>query len=94
MENRRQETGNGRPVNGACRGLHFRRRSIDVGRTLRGSEDAAERVDLGKDRLSLNRYKEVVYEEVAYDRPKEIVGRLRELERQIGAELASLEDLL
>jgi type I restriction enzyme M protein len=44
--------------------------------------------------LSLNRYKEVVYEEVAYDRPKEIVGRLRELESQIGAELASLEDLL
>ena len=41
-----------------------------------------EIADNGYD-LSLNRYKEIVYEEVEYDPPKVIIGRLRELEEEI-----------
>lgn len=44
--------------------------------------------------LSLNRYKEVVYEEVEYDPPKVILGRLAELEAEIAKGRQELEALL
>ena len=44
--------------------------------------------------LSINRYKEVVYEEEVYDPPKEILGRLKALEVEIQKELGELEGLL
>ena len=44
--------------------------------------------------LSLNRYKEVRYEEVAYDPPKVILARLREIEREIGEGLEELEGMV
>lgn len=44
--------------------------------------------------LSINRYKEVVHEEVAHDPPKKIIGRMRKLEDSIAKELAELEGLL
>ncbi len=44
--------------------------------------------------LSINRYKEMVYEEVKYDPPKDILGRLKTLENQIQAELDELEAML
>ncbi|WP_062264376.1 type I restriction-modification system subunit M [Endozoicomonas arenosclerae] len=44
--------------------------------------------------LSINRYKEVVYEEEAYDPPKEILGRLKALEAEIQKELGELEGML
>lgn len=44
--------------------------------------------------LSINRYKEVEYEEVEYEHPKVILGKLRELEDEINADLDELEELL
>ena len=44
--------------------------------------------------LSINRYKEVVYEEEVYDPPKEILGRLKDLEAEIQKELVELEGML
>ena len=44
--------------------------------------------------LSINRYKEIVYEVVEYDPPQVILGRLRELEKEIGTDLAELEEML
>ncbi|MBX7222712.1 MAG: type I restriction-modification system subunit M [Blastocatellia bacterium] len=44
--------------------------------------------------LSINRYKEVLHEEVTYDPPKVILARLRALEREIDQDLEELEQLL
>jgi type I restriction enzyme M protein len=44
--------------------------------------------------LSLGRYKDVVHEEVKYDPPKVILGRLRKLEQDIAADLGELERML
>ncbi len=44
--------------------------------------------------LSINRYKEVVYEEEVYDPPKVILGRLKALEVEIQKELGELEGML
>ena len=44
--------------------------------------------------LSINRYKEIVYEEVEYDPPKVIIARLREYEDEIRADLDELEGML
>ncbi|MCB1186892.1 SAM-dependent DNA methyltransferase [bacterium] len=44
--------------------------------------------------LSLNRYKEIVYEEVQYDPPKQIISELRELETEIARGLAELEEMI
>lgn len=44
--------------------------------------------------LSINRYKEVVYEEVKYDKPKEIIERIKTLQKQMNQGLAELEGYL
>ena len=44
--------------------------------------------------LSINRYKEVVYEEVEYDPPKKILKRLRKQEDEIRKNLDALEGML
>jgi len=44
--------------------------------------------------LSINRYKEIVYEEVEYDSPLVILGQLRELEDEIRKDLDELEAML
>ncbi|MCW8091566.1 type I restriction-modification system subunit M [Alteromonas sp. ASW11-130] len=44
--------------------------------------------------LSINRYKEVVYEEEQYDPPKEILGKLVSLETEILADLKELEGMI
>ena len=44
--------------------------------------------------LSINRYKEVEYEEVVMDAPKVILGRLAELDREIEAGRKELEGML
>ena len=44
--------------------------------------------------LSINRYKEVVHEVVEYEAPGVIIGRLREIEREIAKGLDELEGLL
>lgn len=44
--------------------------------------------------LSINRYKEVVYEEVQYDPPKNILGQLKSLEEEILSDIEALEGML
>ena len=44
--------------------------------------------------LSINRYKEVVYEEEEYDPPKEILARMKTLELEIMREMEELEGML
>jgi len=44
--------------------------------------------------LSINRYKEVEYEEVGYEPPKEILAKLRSLEDEIRKDLDELEGML
>ncbi len=44
--------------------------------------------------LSINRYKEIVYEEVEYDSPHKILIDLKDLESEIQAGLTELEDML
>lgn len=44
--------------------------------------------------LSINRYKEIVYEEEEYEDPKVILNRLKALEREIMADLNELEGML
>ncbi|GAB2518599.1 type I restriction-modification system subunit M [Microbulbifer agarilyticus] len=55
--------------------------------------DAAD-IASNKYDLSINRYKEVVYEEEQYDPPKEILARLLKLEDEIITELKALEGML
>ncbi len=44
--------------------------------------------------LSINRYKEIVHEEVQYDPPKVILARLKKLEVEIARDLEELEGML
>ncbi len=44
--------------------------------------------------LSINRYKEAVHEEVKYESPRVILGKLRELEAEIAKDLKALEGML
>lgn len=53
-----------------------------------------EEIKANKYDLSINRYKEVVYEQEAYDPPKEILGKLVALENEILADLKELEEML
>lgn len=53
----------------------------------------AEIADNGYD-LSINRYKEIVYEEVEYDPPAKILGELKALEDEIARGLGDLETML
>lgn len=53
----------------------------------------ADIVEQGYD-LSLNRYKEVIHEEIEHRAPSEIVADLERLEQEIAAGLTSLADRL
>lgn len=44
--------------------------------------------------LSINRYKEVVYENVQYDSPNEIITRIKKLQKEMELELIELEALI
>ena len=44
--------------------------------------------------LSINKYKEIVYEEVVYDAPQVIMNRVKEIEREISVGLEELERML
>jgi type I restriction enzyme M protein len=44
--------------------------------------------------LSVNRYREVAYEAVEYERPAVILARLRALEKEIAADLDAIEGML
>ena len=44
--------------------------------------------------LSINRYKEIVYDEVEYEEPELIIAKIRELEEDILAGLDEIEKLV
>ena len=44
--------------------------------------------------LSINRYKEIVYEEVKYDPPKQIIADIKKLDSERADALKMLEELL
>ncbi|ACN14578.1 HsdM1 [Desulforapulum autotrophicum HRM2] len=44
--------------------------------------------------LSINRYKEIVYEEDEYEPPKDILARMKDLEKEILADMDELEGML
>jgi len=54
----------------------------------------ADEIRENKYDLSLNRYKEIAYEEVKYDTPKVLIKRLRDLESEIVKDLNELEGML
>ncbi|MEZ8302924.1 N-6 DNA methylase [Vibrio splendidus] len=55
---------------------------------------SAEDIKAQKYDLSINRYKEMVYEEEVYEDPKVILGKLKALENEILADLNELEGML
>jgi len=44
--------------------------------------------------LSINRYKEIVYEEIAYAAPSEIIGEIETLDKERNDALNALKELL
>jgi hypothetical protein len=89
--------------------LNRKTRSGYVGRLIGGgmNEDATRKVLIDKaffvDRseieendydLSLNRYKEIVYEAIEYDPPLEIIAQLKEMETKIMSDLNDLEGMV
>ncbi|HMQ70094.1 MAG TPA: SAM-dependent DNA methyltransferase, partial [Ignavibacteria bacterium] len=44
--------------------------------------------------LSINRYKEIVYEEVEYEEPKVILGKIRKIESEINIGLEEISKML
>ena len=55
--------------------------------------DKSEIVENGYD-LSINKYKEIEYEEVVYDAPEVILGRVKALEDEITKGISELEEML
>lgn len=55
---------------------------------------SADEIRENKYDLSINRYKDVVYEEEEYEPPKEILKRLKILEKEIQEELEELEGMI
>ncbi|MDM8516828.1 N-6 DNA methylase, partial [Desulfobacterales bacterium HSG16] len=66
----------------------------DTDRTDKAFFVSADEIRKNKYDLSINRYKEIVYEEEEYDPPKEILARMRELEKEIMADMDELEGML
>jgi len=63
----------------------------DTARTAKAFFVPVEEIRENKFDLSINRYKEIEYEEIEYDPPKVILGRLRTLDDDIRRDLDELE---
>lgn len=63
-------------------------------RTAKAFVVPAEEIAANKYDLSINRYKEVVYEEEQYEAPKKILARMKKLEAEIMKEMEALEGML
>ena len=66
----------------------------DTDRTQKAFFVPADEIRSNKYDLSLNRYKEEIYEEVVYEEPKVILSKLRNLENDIQKDLDELEGML
>ena len=63
-------------------------------RTARAFFVAREEIAAQDYDLSIGRYKEHIYEEAKHDPPKMILGRLKDLEKEIAADIKTLEKML
>lgn len=63
-------------------------------RTARSFVVPKAEIKANKYDLSINRYKEIEYEEVAYDPPQQILAELKALEAEIQRDLGELEQML
>jgi type I restriction enzyme M protein len=68
--------------------------SKDTDRKVKAFCVPAEEIRKNKYDLSINRYKEIVYEEVKYGAPKVILKRLKALENEIRTDIDELERML
>lgn len=66
----------------------------DTNRTDKAFFAPAQEIRENKYDLSINRYKEIVYEEEEYDPPREILKRMKELEKEILADMEELGGML
>ena len=66
----------------------------DTDRTSKHFFVPAEEIRKNKYDLSINRYKEIIYEEEEYDPPGEILDRMMELEKEIMADMEELRRML
>ena len=66
----------------------------DIDRTAKAFFVPVQEIVENEYDLSINRYREVAYEEVEYDPPQTILERLNDLEAEIAKDLAELEGLL
>jgi type I restriction enzyme M protein len=66
----------------------------DIDRTEKAFFVPKRDIEDNKYDLSINRYKEIVHEEVEYDPPKTILKRLKKIEAEIASQLEELESLL
>jgi type I restriction enzyme M protein len=66
----------------------------DINRTAKAFFIPAADIRANKYDLSINRYKQTVYEEEQYDPPKEILARMKALEVDIMKDMEELEGML
>ena len=66
----------------------------DTDRTVKAFFVPVEEIVENNYDLSINRYKEAVYEEVEYEAPEVILGRLREIEDAVRVDLDELERII
>ncbi|QQG64644.1 type I restriction-modification system subunit M [Desulfobulbus oligotrophicus] len=66
----------------------------DTDRTQRHFFVAADDIRANKYDLSINRYKETVYQEEQYEPPREILARMMDLEKEIMADMEELRGML
>lgn len=74
----------------ATTGISLGRKSQDHHPTMFHSRNATT----GAFDLTINRYKEVVHEQVQHDSPNVILGRLKKLEDEIASDLEELDAML
>ena len=67
--------------------------SIDDIKADKSIDDKGKLIESAYD-LSINRYKEVVYEDIQYDKPKDILGRIKKLQEKMRKGVEELEGLL
>ncbi len=66
----------------------------DMDRTAKAFFVPVEEIRENKYDLSINRYKEVAYEEVEHEPPPHLLAKLRDLQREISRDLDEIESLL
>jgi type I restriction enzyme M protein len=66
----------------------------DTDRTAKAFFVPVEEIRANQYDLSINRYKEVAYEVVEHEAPEAILGKLRQIEVEIGKDLEALGALL